>query len=183
MRQKQTFKVIFVVFAIILSVLPFFISLNEFMTKIVEGNRLYGFIQELVVPFEVRIVGSVLTALGFEFKAFTDGVVLINGHWARFTWNCVGWQSLIIFIISVVFGLRGGRYTFFSKLETIFFGLTGVFLANLGRITFSAYLLAVSRPIFKLLFHNYVAAVTTVIFLLFFWWFAYRFVLEEKEAV
>ena len=40
-----------------------------------------------------------------------------------------------------------------------------------------------SCKVYQLIFHNFLAAIATVVFLIGFWWFAYRFVLEEKEEV
>jgi len=34
--------------------------------------------------------------------------------------------------------------------------------------------------VFRVVYHDYLAAITTVIWLFFFWWFSYSFVLEEK---
>ena len=36
------------------------------------------------------------------------------------------------------------------------------------------------NSLFALLVHDYFAALTTIIWLIFFWWFAYKYVLEEK---
>jgi len=43
--------------------------------------------------------------------------------------------------------------------------------------------LAYSRPLFAVVYHDYLAAVVTILWLLAFWWFSYSFVLEEKKAV
>jgi len=59
-------------------------------------------------------------------------------------------------------------------------GILGTFLINLLRIALTVVLLVVSRPLFAVVFHDYLAAIMTIIWLVIFWWFAYSFVLEEK---
>lgn len=180
MKQKRVFNIIFVLLAVMLVILPFMLSFNDLLTRIVESNKLYRGIQKTIVPIEIRMVGTLVTPLGLKFTAYNNAV-LVNGRYAKVTWNCIGWQSLLLFIITLFFGLRTGRYTLGSKLETVSIGLIGIFLVNLLRITFTVILLGVSLPIFKIVFHDYLAAITTVIFLIGFWWFSYSFVLEEKK--
>lgn len=180
MKQKRVFNIIFVLLAVMLVILPFMLSFNDLLTRIVESNKLYRGIQKTIVPIEIRMVGTLVTPLGLKFTAYNNAV-LVNGRYAKVTWNCIGWQSLLLFIITLFFGLRTGRYTLGSKIETVLIGLIGVFLVNLLRITFTVILLGVSLPIFKIVFHDYLAAITTVIFLIGFWWFSYSFVLEEKK--
>lgn len=179
MNQKNVFKITLAVFAILMVFLPFVISFNSLTTKIVEKNRLYILIQERVVPSEIKMVGLLVRPLGIDFVGTPQGA-FINGKYAKFTWNCVGWQSLLLFLISLVFGLKSGNYTLGSKIEAVIIGVLGIFLVNLFRITFTVILLAFSKPIFKLFFHDYFAAILTIIFLFGFWWFAYVFVLVEK---
>ncbi|MBI2029040.1 exosortase/archaeosortase family protein [Candidatus Gottesmanbacteria bacterium] len=182
MKQKRVFNIIFALLAVMLAILPFMLSFNDLLTRIVENNKLYMGIQKTIVPIEIRMVGTLVTPLGIEFIGYKNAVV-VNGRYAKVTWNCIGWQSLLLFIITLFFGLRTGRYTLSSKIETVLIGLIGVFLINLLRITFTVILLGVSLPIFKIVFHDYLAAITTIIFLIGFWLFAYRFILEERSDV
>jgi hypothetical protein len=43
-------------------------------------------------------------------------------------------------------------------------------------------LLVISRPLFAVVFHDYLAAIVTIVWLVVFWWFAYKFVLVEKTG-
>jgi hypothetical protein len=36
-------------------------------------------------------------------------------------------------------------------------------------------------PVFRIVFHDYLAAGTTVVWLFVFWWFGYAYVLEERR--
>ena len=179
MQQKKVFKFIFIGLAIMLMALPFILPFNDILTRIVERSGWYMWIQEKIVPWEVRMVGVMVRPLGIKFIAYPDGFTA-NGIYAKFSWNCIGWQSLLLFLISLPFGFKGGNYTWLSKIEAFLIGIMGTFLINLLRVTFTVVLLVVSRPLYVIVFHDYLAAITTIIWLFFFWWFSYSFVLEEK---
>lgn len=180
MRQKRTFTTIFALLAVFLAVLPFLVTFNEVLTHLVEKFRLYMWVQEQIVPLEVRMVGVLVSPLGINFLAHQNGMT-VNGIYAGMTWNCIGWQSLLLLIITLVVGLRG-NYTLVSKMETVLIGLLGTFLVNMARLVFIVILLAYSRPLFAVVYHDYLAAIVTIIWLFGFWWFSYSYVLEEKQA-
>ncbi|MFC1790523.1 exosortase/archaeosortase family protein [Patescibacteria group bacterium] len=179
MKQKKVFKLMLAALAIMLAVLPFIVSFNDFLTKAIEGLGWYQFIQEKIVPWEVKLVGVIVSALKIDFVAYPAGFTA-NGTYARLSWNCLGWQSLLLFLITLPIGFQGGDYTLLSKGEAFLIGILGTFWANLIRITITVVLLVVSRPLYALVFHDYLAAVMTIIWLVVFWWFSYAFVLEER---
>jgi len=179
MTQKRTFAIIFASLAVLLALLPFLVSLNEILTHLIERLHLYMWIQEIIVPLEVKMVGVLVVPLGVDFIAHQNGLTA-NGTYAAMTWNCLGWQSLFLLLVSLLFGLRG-NYTLWSKTETILIGFLGTFLVNMLRLVIIVLLLAYSRLLFAVVYHDYLAAIVTIIWLLFFWWFAYGFVLEEKK--
>jgi len=179
MRQKRVFKLALAALAIILMILPFVVSINDILTRTVERFGWYLWIQQKVVPWEVRLVGVMVKPLGIDFIAYPEGFKA-NGIYAKLSWNCIGWQSLLLFLLTLPVGFKGGEYTFFSKLEAFLIGILGTFLINLLRIAFTVVLLVISRPLFAIVFHDYLAAVMTIIWLVVFWWFAYGFVLEER---
>ena len=179
MKQKRTFTTIFALLAVFLVALPFLVSFNEVLTHMVEKFRLYMWVQEKIVPIEVRMVGVLVSPLGIKYLAHAQGMT-VNGTYAQMTWNCIGWQSLLLLLVSLLFGLRG-NYALLSKIETLLIGLLGTFLVNLVRLAFIVLLLAYSRPLFAVVYHDYLAAMTTVIWLFVFWWFSYAYVLEEVK--
>ena len=179
MKQKRTFIIIFALLAVSLAILPFLVSLNEILTHLVERVGVYMWVQERVVPLEVKMVGVLVSPLGINYLAHQNGMT-VNGLYAGMTWNCLGWQSLLLFLITLIFGLRG-NYTRWSKIETILIGLLGTFLVNLLRLVLIVLLLAYSLPLFAVVYHDYLAAIVTVLWLFGFWWFAYSFVLVERE--
>jgi exosortase/archaeosortase family protein len=141
---------------------------------------LYTLLQNYVVPYEVQLVGVIVKSFGIHFIGFTDGMI-VNGQTLRMEWNCLGWQSMILFFISSVIALRGGLYTNISKIEVIIVGIFGIFVVNLLRISFTVLLAVYSEPLFKVVFHDYLAAFVTIIYLFVFWWFAYKYILEERS--
>ena len=177
MKEKRTFAIIFALLAVFLAILPLLVTFNEVLTHLVERFRLYMWVQERIVPLEVKMVGVLVSPLGINYLAHQNGMT-VNGTYAGMTWNCIGWQSLLLLIITLVVGLRG-NYTLISKIETILIGLLGTFLVNLARLTLVVILLAYSRPLFAVVYHDYLAAIVTILWLFFFWWFSYSFVLEE----
>lgn len=177
---KETFKVIFLLFAVILVVLPFATAFNEFLTRVVEDLALYKHIQRIFVPYMSRLISGILIYLpGLSVSTFPYGVV-INGVDVRITWNCLGWQSFLLFFTSCLVGVRG-LYTRRSIIQTLIFGFLGTFLINIFRLVFTAALVGWWRGLFVILFHNYFSAFLTIIWLIFFWWFSYSFVLEERS--
>ena len=161
-------------------ILPFIVSFNEALTKLVERFVLYVWIQEHIVPLQTRLVGVLVMPFGLDYTAYNNGMV-VNGLRMGMTWNCLGWQSLLLLGVSLFAGLRGGKYKFLSKVEVLILGLIGIFWVNLIRIAFTVLLAVYALPVFRIVFHDYLAAFTTVAFLLGFWWFAYSFVLVERK--
>lgn len=180
MRQKKVFKIALAALAIMLMILPFVVSINDLLTRTVEHIGWYRWIQGRIVPWEVKLVGVMVTPLGIDFVAYPEGFSA-NGTYAKLSWNCIGWQSLLLFLLTLPVGFKDGDYTLFAKMETFIIGLLGTFLVNLLRIALTVVLLVVSRPLFAMVFHDYLAAIMTIIWLVIFWWFAYSSVLEEKR--
>lgn len=179
MREKRTFAIIFALLAVMLAVLPFLVSLNEVLTKIVESIGIYMWVQERIVPLEVKMVAVLVSPFPMQFTAHQQGMT-VNGTYAQMTWNCLGWQSLLLFLVTVAVGLKG-NYTKVSKIEAITIGLLGTFLVNLLRLTIIILLLAYAKPIYAYVYHDYLAAIVTILWLFLFWWFCYSYVLEEKQ--
>jgi exosortase/archaeosortase family protein len=179
-KQKKVFTSIFLVFSIVLITLPFLVSFNEALTRIVEKNVLYGWVQGNIVPIEAKMMGAILIPFGYEY-AFSpiNSMIVVNGISMGITWNCLGWQSFLLLSVTLMVGLRG-KYTLMSILEALTIGVLGTFWLNILRMLFTILLAVHAPPIFRIVFHDYLAAATTVIWLFIFWWFSYSYVLEEK---
>lgn len=179
MREKTTFLSIFAALAATLIILPFVVSFNQVLTDLVEKFVLYSWVQDQIVPVQTRLVGVLVAPFRVTYVAYLNGMI-VNGLPMEMTWNCLGWQSLLLFGVSAIFGLRG-QYSNFSKIEAIISGLLGIFWINLLRITATVLLAAAAPAIFRVVFHDYLAALTTIAFLFGFWWFAYAFILVERQ--
>lgn len=176
--KKSTFGMIFIFLVFLMMFLPVMLAFNDVLTKLMEEFVLYKFLQDKIVPLQVSLVGMIVTPFGIDYIAYKNGMV-VNGVPLIVTWNCLGWQSLVLFLLTLLVGFRNGSYTYLSRFQVIILGLFGLFWVNLFRISFIVLLGAFLEPVFRLVFHDYLAAITTVLFLLAFWWFAYKFVLEE----
>jgi len=175
------FRTILTMFVVMLMVLPLTTTFNESLTRIVEGMFWYRWLQTLVVPYESRILAGILSLIpGIEAYSNIRGVEL-NGMQVYVTWNCIGWQSFILFLFSIAVGF-GKNFTRSSQLFSLLFGICGLFLLNVFRLSLTAFLALFSPRVFTLLFHNYLAALLTIGWLMFFWWFSYAYLLDEKNT-
>lgn len=179
MRKKEVYHTIFAILIVFLMVMPFLLTFNEFLTKFLEKFRLYSALQEFVVPIQIRAVMVLVSLFGIRPIAHINGFEL-NGTYLEMTWNCVGWQSLLLFALTLFVGFKNGTYTLLSKIEVLAIGILGTFLINLARLAVIVIVFAYVRPIYGIVYHDYLAAIVTAIWLFFFWWFSYRFVLEER---
>src|ERR1035437_2047512 len=145
MQQKKVFKTILALFALLLIALPFLVSFNDVLTKLMEKIGFYNLIQAQIVPYEVGIVKILVSPFSISFTAFANGMI-IRGTFLEMTWNCIGWQSLLLLMITLIVGLTSERYTFWSKTETVLIGILGTFIMNLFRLTLIVLIWAYARP-------------------------------------
>ncbi|MCJ7792527.1 MAG: exosortase/archaeosortase family protein [Candidatus Marinimicrobia bacterium] len=181
--EKQTFVHLFLILVLVLMLMPFLSTFNDLLTQLVMRLDFYRLIQKVIVPWEIRMVGILLLPFGFkpaimgEYLAITRGG---NPLLIEIIWNCIGWQSLLFFLITTFVGLQGDKYTNFSKFKALVIGLLGTFLVNLFRIAvvvLVAYRLGQNVAI---IFHDYGSTLAVIVWLFGFWWFSYSFVLEER---
>lgn len=189
MEQKNTFKLLLAVLAVMLVTLPFVTTFNSVLTELINKVGFYRVIQEAVVPFESRLVVTMVRLL--EIPAFLAptgekaSFYFLKGSQyfpVQLQWNCLGWQSLLLLFLSFIVGLSG-HFTKLSKLECVLIGLLGTFLINIFRMVFITIGIYYVNTVFALLIHDYFAALTTIAWLFFFWWFSYSYVLEGKNTV
>jgi len=182
--QKQTFTTIFIVLALTLVFMPFITTFNDLLTRAMMSLNGYRFIREVIVPWEVRMVGVVLLPFGFKPAIFGEYLAIQKGEMpflVEIVWNCIGWQSLLFFVITAFVGLQGDQYTNFSKLKALMIGLLGTFLVNLFRIAAVALVAYYLGQNVAIVFHDYGSTLAVLAWLFFFWWFSYSFVLEERR--
>src|SRR3990172_6827710 len=144
MKQKQTFKTIFAGFAIILALLPLFAALNSFLTEGLNRAGWYKPIQDFIVPWQARMVAVTISPFGITSKV-TPGSLYSSFYMVKdgaaipvyLSWNCLGWQSALLLLVSLLAGLRG-KYANLSRIKCILFGLTGTLLINIFRMSIIA---------------------------------------------
>lgn len=179
-KDKRVFRAVLLGLSVLLAVLPFVVTANEFLTRVVEHNVLYSFIQQSVVPIEAKMMGVLLMPFGYEYGfSPLNSTIVVNGLPMGITWNCLGWQSFFLLFVTFLVGFRK-RYSRTSVMEALGIGVLGTFWLNILRMLFTVVLAVQAPSIFRIVFHDYLAAGTAVVWLLFFWYFSYAYVLETK---
>jgi exosortase/archaeosortase family protein len=92
----------------------------------------------------------------------------------------VGWQSFILFLITLLTGLQGS-YTRRSKVETVILGFLGTFLVNLWRISVVSLVAFYVGQLPAVIFHDYGGTILILLWLFAFWYFAHGYLLEAYE--
>lgn len=178
---KRVFINFLIILSIILLILPFLTTFNNLITNIFLKIRIYNLIQEAIVPHEARMVVLILNLLSIQASIAGATIFLEKGekiYEVYLSWNCIGWQSLVLFLISLATGLRG-NFKIFSKIKTILFGVLGTFWVNLLRISLVVIFAFFFGQLPAVIFHDYGSTLMIIAWLFLFWWFSYNFILED----
>jgi exosortase/archaeosortase family protein len=181
---RLTYQRLLIISAITFLLLPFITTFNEFLTAIVENTPLYTLIQRMIVPNLVKMIGAVLQ----YFFGITTSVSSANlflqgeGHAVNIyiSWNCIGWQSLILFVFTLITGLQG-PYTLKSKTYCLILGLEGTFLVNLGRIVLVILVAFYWGHLPAVIIHDYGGTIIILVWLALFWFFSFNYVLKRIQ--
>jgi exosortase/archaeosortase family protein len=168
--------------ALALIALPFISAFNDFITGWVISLKAYRILSEVIVPTEIRWIVVILRLIGIEARATAEYIILpMEGtdFLVELIWNCIGWQSLVMFIISSMVILNR-EFGFISKLKAVILGLVGTVMVNILRIVFVIFLYKAVGGATATVFHDYGSLLVNTAWLLIFWWFCYRFVLEQR---
>src|SRR5207244_13622949 len=130
-----------------------------------------------------------LSLLSCHAAASVSQMLVLDGtgsmHTLFITWNCIGWQRLILFGVSLISGLRGG-HGLEMRVQVILIGVAGTMLLNLVRVALVALIAATVGVGPAIFLHDYGGTVLFVGFLFAFWAFAQRWILApvllEGEA-
>ncbi len=174
----------------LLMLLPFVTTFNELLTSwalaLGANNPLQG-----IVPIETRMVVGLLGAAGIHAAASGSHLVIWDSagsmHTLFISWNCIGWQSLILLGVSFLSGLRG-QQTVEARVQVVLIGVAGTMLLNLMRVAAVAAIAATFGQTPATIFHDYGGTILVVVWLFAFWIFAQRFILvaplaEEVEGL
>jgi len=168
----------------LLMVLPLVTTFDELLTtwamRLGADNPL-----QAIVPVEARMVVSLLGLAGIHAAASGSHLDVWDSagsmHTLFISWNCIGWQSLILFGVSLISGLRGG-HTLESRAQVLCIGLAGTMLLNLLRVAAVAVIAATVGVGPAILFHDYGGTILFVGFLFAFWTFAQRWILPSQPS-
>ena len=183
--RRPIFRLLLIMAAILLMILPFVTTFNEFLTRIVESAGLDRFLTDWVVPGEVRVIAVLLSLIGIPSQVTPSTILLDKGGFLLpvfISWNCVGWQSFILYAATLITGMQG-PFTRISKAETMVVGLLGTFLVNLLRITSVAAVAFYFGQLTAVIYHDYGTTIIILIWLAAFWWFSHGWLLEPLESL
>jgi exosortase/archaeosortase family protein len=174
----------------LLMLLPLVTTFDDFLTtwalQFGANNPL-----QAIVPVEARMVVGLLGLAGIHAAASGSHLVVWDGSGAMHTlfisWNCIGWQSLVLLGVSFMSGLRG-HHPIEARVQVVVIGVAGTMLLNLLRVAVVAGIAATVGVTPAVLFHDYGGTILVVAFLFGFWIFAQRWILgpdpsAEVEAV
>ena len=182
--EEKTFSKIIVMAAVMLLILPFITTFNEMLTKAVMNIGLYRFIEDYVVPPFTRVVGGVLRYVcRIPTVVSEDSLYLLRKGMpieVYISWNCVGWQSFILFAVTLLTGLQG-PYTTWSKVKCLAVGLEGTALLNVFRVALTCVLLYYVGYLPALVFHDYLGTVLTLVWLAVFWYVSFEHLLKRRS--
>jgi len=174
----------------LLMVLPFVTTFDDLLTtwalQLGANNPLQS-----IVPIEARMVVGLLGFFGIHAAASGSHIVIWDAagsmHTLFISWNCIGWQSLILLAISFLSGLRG-QQSLEARAQVVLIGIAGTMLLNLMRVAAVAAIAATIGQTPAVLFHDYGGTILVVVWLFAFWIFVQRWILgaaqpEELEVV
>lgn len=177
---RKIFIYLFILLAASILVLPLVTTFDHFLTRSLNSVGRVSVVQDYIVPHEAKIIAVVLKPFGFRVAPTPTGIY-VNDVLVTIWWSCIGWQSLLLTLLTMWVGLKG-NFTKESKIETLMLAILGFFFLTVIRLVSVAVVGAYFGTLVALIYHDYFAATLLTFFWLFaFWWFSYSFVLEERR--
>lgn len=163
---------------------PFASTFGELLTQLALATDLDAALGRWIAPAEGWLARGLLALFGLP--SASAGSLLIVGEGARavplyIAWNCVGWQTGVLFALSLVTGLQGS-WPARSRLEVVVLGLFGIVILNVLRVAIIAVVAHAFGPVPAILVHDYGSILATVAYLVLFWVFAYGVVLRQPAG-
>lgn len=178
--RGSKFSVLFMMAALLLMMLPFISTFNEFLTSLFLKWRLYRALEEFIVPYQARALAGLFSLFPVSVSATPKGVWL-SGIFLELQWNCLGWQSAVLLLASFLTGFQG-KFSAISRIETILIGVLGTYLINFLRLFIVGFFAVFVGSAAAGIFHDWFSLTFVLIWFFVFWWFSYSFVLETKDA-
>ncbi|MCS7125447.1 MAG: exosortase/archaeosortase family protein [Aigarchaeota archaeon] len=187
--ESRSIAVIILSASFILLILPFYITFNEFFTSVVKSIGLWYFIDRYISPIVAAMTSSMLQLMNIK-ASFSGSIVYIIKSTEimalYIAWNCIGWQSLVIFSAISYLSLRDSRLPRLEKLVIIILGLEGTLLINIFRIALVGLVAVYFGKLHAILFHDYIGSLISFGWLLGFWYLfshkSSRESLEDEES-
>jgi exosortase/archaeosortase family protein len=164
--------------AVLLLLTPFVATLDDLLAALAQRSGLDALVAGIAAP-EARVVAAALNLIGVQAASDGPTLFVFGAHPVKLLigWNCVGWQGLVIFGITLLVGLRPQEH-WEAYLHVIAIGIAGTVLVNLARIVIVS-MFATSAGYYPAIFvHDWAATLFTVAWLAGFWIFAQRWILE-----
>jgi exosortase/archaeosortase family protein len=162
-----------------LMLLPLVTTFNDLLTSWAMGLGANNPLQT-IVPIEARMVVGLLGLIGVHAAASGSYLVVWDGAGAMHTlfisWNCIGWQSLVLVGVSFLSGLRGS-HPLEARIQVVLIGIAGTMLLNLMRVAAVAAIAATVGVGPAVFFHDYGGTLLVIGFLFAFWMFVQRWIL------
>lgn len=179
---KNIYIYLFILLTLSLLLLPLVTTFDHFLTRTLNGISNNNFIQQYIVPHEAKIIAVILKPLGFDVLPMPQGIY-VNQVLVTIWWSCIGWQSLLLTLLSFWPGLKSRDFTKGSKVEVVLLGILGFFFLTVVRLVSVAVVGAYFGTNVALVYHDFFAStLLTFVWLFFFWWFSYSFILEERQS-
>lgn len=171
--ESKSIAVIILSASLILLTLPFYITFNELLTSIVKSIGLWYFIDRYISPIVAAMTSSMLQLMNIK-ASFNGPIVYIieptENIALYIAWNCIGWQSLVIFTAISYLALKDSRLPRFEKFIIIILGLEGTLLINILRIALVGLVAAYLGKLHAIIFHDYIGSLISFGWLLGFWY-------------
>ena len=179
-RERPVYQTLIVLAAALFLFMPFITTFNEFLTRVVMRLGLDTLLRAWIVPLEARMMAVLILPLGIGVQ-LTPDMIHLHGPGRTISvfisWNCVGWQSFILLVVTLLAGLPG-PYTRASKFQVMLIGVLGTFLFNLLRLVSVVLVAYFFGQLPATLYHDYGGTLLLLLWLFTFWSFAYNSVLE-----
>lgn len=178
--QKQVVRVLAVTLVFMLMAFPLVTTFNEILTRALERSGGYTYIAKYIVPFYTRSAAWTLGLVGVETRPTANYLFVQRGDGETagmyFSWNCLGWQSGVLLVLTLMVGLTG-KNGWEQKTETVLLGAAGTFLVNLLRIIVVVGVSYWWGELPARIVHDFGGTILTVGWFGVFWWFSYKFIL------
>ncbi|OGI77541.1 hypothetical protein A3B85_02285 [Candidatus Nomurabacteria bacterium RIFCSPHIGHO2_02_FULL_37_13] len=179
-QSSNKFSVLFMIAALLLMIMPFISTFNEFLTSLFLKWKLYRALEEFIVPYQARALAGLFSLFPVSVFATSKGVWL-SGIFLELQWNCLGWQSAVLLLASFLTGFQG-KFSKISRFEVILIGVLGTYLINFLRLFIVGFFAVFVGSRAVGIFHDWFSLNFVLIWFFVFWWFSYSFVLETKDA-